>query len=152
MQAPAWQVSLWVQRSPSLQAVPLATGELEHFPLAGSHIPAVWHELGATQTTALLPEHTPAWQVSVWVQASPSLHTEPLAFGGFEHTPVAGLHTPMVWHESDATQTTAVPEHTPAWHASFWVQALLSLHAVPSAFAGFEHVPVAGLHTPAVWH
>jgi hypothetical protein len=29
---------------------------------------------------------------------------------------------------------------------------LPSLHAAPSAFAGFEHVPVAVSHVPAIWH
>jgi hypothetical protein len=32
------------------------------------------------------------------------------------------------------------------------VQALPSLHDVPSGAAGFEHMPFAGLHVPAVWH
>jgi hypothetical protein len=41
---------------------------------------------------------------------------------------------------------------TPAWQVSVWVQALPSLHEVPSVFAGFEHTPVALLHVPAVWH
>jgi len=29
------------------------------------------------------------------------------------------------------------------------VQALLSVQALPSGLAGFEHMPVAGLHVPA---
>ena len=41
---------------------------------------------------------------------------------------------------------------TPAWQLSVRVHALLSLHAVPFAAAGFEHTPVAGLHVPATWH
>lgn len=40
----------------------------------------------------------------------------------------------------------------PAWHVSDCVHALPSLHVVPSAFAGFEHVPVAVSHVPALWH
>jgi len=32
------------------------------------------------------------------------------------------------------------------------VQALPSLQAVPSTFAGFVHTPVAGLQMPATWH
>jgi hypothetical protein len=35
---------------------------------------------------------------------------------------------------------------------SVCVQALPSLQAVPSAFAGFEQVPFDGLQVPAVWH
>ena len=50
-------------------------------------------------------------------------------------------------------QTTGFdPVQIPAWHVSACVQALLSLHAVPFAAAGFEHAPVAGLHVPATWH
>jgi len=35
---------------------------------------------------------------------------------------------------------------------SLAVHRFASSHAVPSAFAGFEHAPVAGLHVPATWH
>src|SRR5437660_894044 len=40
---PPWQVSLCVQRSPSLQAAPSALAGFEHAPVAGSHVPASWH-------------------------------------------------------------------------------------------------------------
>ena len=33
----------------------------------------------------------------------------------------------------------SAPVQTPAWHVSVCVQALLSLHKVPFALAGFEH-------------
>ena len=36
----------------------------------------------------------PLWQVSVCVQALPSLQAEPSDFVGFEHAPVEGLHVP----------------------------------------------------------
>ena len=42
--------------------------------------------------------------------------------------------------------------HDPAWHESLCVQAFPSLHALPSAFAGFEHCPVAASQLPAAWH
>ena len=42
--------------------------------------------------------------------------------------------------------------HAPPWHVSVCVHALPSLHALPSGFAGFEQVPVVGLHVPALWH
>ena len=41
---------------------------------------------------------------------------------------------------------------TPVWHVSVCVQALPSLHEVPSGALGFVQVPVAGLHVPATWH
>ena len=40
----------------------------------------------------------------------------------------------------------------PPRQMSLTVHAFASLHEVPSAFAGFEHTPVVGSHTPAVWH
>jgi hypothetical protein len=50
-------------------------------------------------------------------------------------------------------QTTgSVPAHAPPWHASACVHALPSLHADPSAFGGFEQVPLVGLHVPGSWH
>jgi hypothetical protein len=35
---------------------------------------------------------------------------------------------------------------------SLTVHKLLSLHVVPSGFAGFEQVPVEESHVPAAWH
>ena len=42
--------------------------------------------------------------------------------------------------------------HVPLWHVSVCVHALVSLHAVPSGFAGLLHRPVAGLQVPTSWH
>ena len=47
---------------------------------------------------------------------------------------------------------TGVPEHAPAVQTSLVEQALPSLQTVPLGATGFEHVPVAGLQVPAVWH
>jgi hypothetical protein len=68
--------------------------------------------------------------------------------------PVCGLQLPTrVWHWSDGAHVTAPPPvHAPFWHVSFCVHAFPSLHDVPLAAAGFEHVPVLVLHVPAVWH
>jgi hypothetical protein len=87
-----------LQHAPPLHAVPFAFSGFEQVPVAGLHVPAVWHWSEAVQTTGLLPVQTPAWQVSVWVQASPSSQGVLFAFGGLEHCPVAGLHVPAVWH------------------------------------------------------
>jgi hypothetical protein len=73
-------------------------------------------------TTALVPAHTPPWQVSFAVQAFASSHAVPLAFGGFEHTPVAGSHTPATWHWSEAVHATGLdPRHTPPSQVSVCV-------------------------------
>jgi hypothetical protein len=63
------------------------------------------------------------------------------------------LHVPAAWHWSDAVHVTGLPPvHVPDWHVSVCVQRLPSLQLVPFATAGFEQVPVAGLHVPAAWH
>src|SRR5437879_10487229 len=101
----------------------------------------------------LLPVQTPLWQVSVCVQALPSLQALPLTFAGFEHVPVVGEQVPATWHWSEAVQTTGLlPVQTPLWQVSVCVHALPSLQVLPLAFAGFEHVPVVGEQVPAVWH
>src|SRR5437773_11664245 len=97
----------------------------------------------------LAPTHAPAWHVSTWVQALPSLQAVPFAATGFVHAPVGGSQAPGTWHGSDAPHTTGLaPTHAPATHASTSVHALPSLHAVPSTFAGFEHAPVAESQVP----
>src|SRR5712691_3971322 len=98
MQAPAWQVSVWVQASLSVQALPFGFSGLEQMPLAGSQTPATWHWSRAAQTTGFVPTQAPAWQVSVWVQASPSVQAEPSALSGLEQMPLAGSQTPASWH------------------------------------------------------
>src|SRR5438067_1501905 len=84
------------QASPSSHAVPLELAGSEHAPVAGLQVPAVWHWSEAVQTTGSLPVHTPPSQVSVRVQASPSLHAVPSAFAGFEHMPLAGSQLPAM--------------------------------------------------------
>jgi hypothetical protein len=95
-----------VHAFPSLQELPLDLAGLEQAPVAMSHVPAVWHWSDAAQVTALEPEQVPAWQVSVWVHAFPSLHAEPSVLLGLLHKPVAGAHVPATWHWSDAAQVT----------------------------------------------
>src|SRR5438552_1129894 len=58
VQTPAWQVSLWVHRLPSLQAVPFGLAGFAQTPVDGLHVPAVWH-WSATHTTGLAPVQVP---------------------------------------------------------------------------------------------
>ena len=95
-QEPFWHVSPLVQASPSLQVAPFVLAGLEQVPVAGLQVPATWHSSEAVQTTGLLPVQTPLWQVSVCVQALPSLQAAPLPFGGLEHRPVAGSQVPAL--------------------------------------------------------
>jgi hypothetical protein len=146
-------VSVCVQASLSLHAVPSGLLGLEQSPEAGSHGPASWHGSLAAQTTGFAPVHVPATQVSVCVQASLSLHAAPSGFAGSEHAPVPGSHVPASWHGSLAAQTTGfAPVHVPATQVSVCVHALPSLQVVPSGWFGFEHAPVPGSHVPAWWH
>jgi hypothetical protein len=150
---PAWHVSVCVQALPSLHDVPLTSGGFEQAPVAALQVPAAWHWSLAAQVTGEAPVQVPAWQVSVCVQAFPSLHDDPSVLVGFEHTPVLVLQVPAVWHWSGAAQVTGLaPVHVPAWQVSVCVHALPSLHEVPLTFAGFEHTPVLVLQVPAVWH
>src|SRR5437899_2531951 len=153
LQVPLSHVSVCVQALPSLQVVPLGAAGLSHWPVEVLHVPATWHWSEAVQVTGLLPVHTPLWQVSVCVQALPSVHGVPFVFGGLEHTPVVVLQVPTSWHWSEAVQTTGLlPVHTPLWQVSVCVQALPSLQVVPSVLFGFEHTPVDGSQVPATWH
>jgi len=153
VQVPFSHVSVWVHALPSLHAVPSGFAGFEHIPVAGSHVPAAWHWSWAVHVTGLLPVQLPFSHVSVCVQALPSLHAVPSGFVGFEHVPLAGSHVPASWHWSAAVQVTgSLPVHVPLSHVSVCVHAFPSLHAVPSAFVGFEHSPVAGSHVPAAWH
>jgi hypothetical protein len=143
-----------VQALPSLHDVPLALAGVEHTPVAASQVPASWHWSGAAQVTGLAPVQVPAWHVSVCVQALPSLHEEPLVFGGLlEHTPVAGLQVPASWHWSGAAHITGLaPVQVPDWHVSACVQALLSLHAVPFGVGAATHAPVPTSHAAMAPH
>jgi hypothetical protein len=50
-QRPALQVSFVVHASPSSQAVPSGATGFEQMPVAGSHVPAMWHWSRAVQVT-----------------------------------------------------------------------------------------------------
>src|SRR2546429_687152 len=131
--------SSYVPVLPSSHVVPSGLAGLEQLPVAGSHVPASWHWSSAVHTTELPPVQVPAWQVSVCVQASPSLHAVPSALAGFEQRPPAGSQTPATWHWFWAVQTTGLPPvQAPAWQVSVRGQ------AVPSP----QLVPVSGVTVP----
>ena len=87
-----------MQAFPSLHAVPFGSAGLEHAPEDGSHVPAAWHASAAAHVTGLDPVHVPAWHVSVWVHALPSLQLVPSGEAGLEHLPLDGSHVPAAWH------------------------------------------------------
>jgi hypothetical protein len=82
---------------PFEQGVPSALLGFKHTPVATAQVPMLWHSSRAMQTTDV-PEHAPAWQVSVVVHASLSLHAVLSAFGVTGHRPVAATHAAASWH------------------------------------------------------
>src|SRR5437879_498064 len=134
----------------AVQSLQPASAGFEQLPVAGSHVPATWHWSSAVQVTGLPPTQLSLWQVSVWVQALPSLHGVPLVGVGVEQLPVAGLHVPATWHWSRAVQVTGLlPTQLPLWQVSVCVQTLPSLHGVPLVSVGVGTLPVSGLRGPS---
>ena len=111
VQVPDWQVSVWVQGLPSLHVVPFAFAGFEHTPVEVLQIPSVWHWSDAEQTTGFAPLQTPDWQVSVWVQALPSLHVVPFAFGVTVQVEVPLQARVLHW---SPVHVIVVPEQVPA--------------------------------------
>jgi hypothetical protein len=91
---PLWHAYARLHLLVPVQTVPFATAGFEQVPVVGLHVPATWHGSLAVQVTGLLPVHVPLWQVSVCVQALPSLHVIPFAAVGFEQVPVVESHVP----------------------------------------------------------
>jgi hypothetical protein len=114
VQAPFWQESPKVQALPSLQDVPFGKTGLLHAPVDGSQVPAPWQASLAVHTREVPPTHWPDWQLSLLVQALPSLQAVPFGAAGFVQTPVTVLQVPATWQESDGVQVTAVPVQAPA--------------------------------------
>ena len=79
MLPPAVQVPDWqVDAQPEPHGVPFGLSGFEQAPLAGLQT-ASWHWSAPAQTTGFEPVQAPAWQVSVCVQALPSLHAVPVS-------------------------------------------------------------------------
>jgi hypothetical protein len=142
-----------VQAFPSSHAVPSEAGGLVQAPVAGSHVPARWHESSAAHPSGFAPRQDPPTHASVCVQGLPSLQAEPSAFTGREQAPVARSQVPGSWQSSIGTQRTGLdPVHCPTRHVSVCVHGFPSSQPVPSALAGVEQAPVAGSQVPASWH
>lgn len=88
-QTPAEQVSVTVQKSPSLQAEPLASAAVQ-VSAASLQLSAQLPSPSAPGQGVPEPPQTPLLQVSVAVQNSPSLHGEPLESGAV-HVSLASL-------------------------------------------------------------
>jgi hypothetical protein len=117
-----------MQALPVVQAVPLGSGTITHRPVAGLHLSDCWHVAGPGHTTGFDPTQTPFWQVSVCVQALPSLQA----------VPVSRAQVPFV----AAPAATEQAEQTPPLHAMLQqtlstqkplAQSVPCAHAVPRA-------------------
>src|SRR5262249_62094763 len=149
---PAGRLSVGLQRWPPLPGVPSGRGAGPQRSAASLQTPPLHGSPAALQSRGV-PPHTPAVQASLTVQKAPSSQAVPSAFAGLVHVPVRALHVPAAWHWSEGAQTTgSVPRQTPASHTSLRVQALASLHGLPSSLGGFVQVPVAGSQAPATCH
>src|SRR4051812_33021741 len=86
-------------------------------------------------TTEADPLHTPFWQVSIGVRASPSSHTVQFAAIGATHAPVAVLHVAMEPQAgrmlNPSTWTRVVEE----WGKSFSKSEAPQAQSVPSDFS-----------------
>src|SRR5204863_57268 len=143
-QMPLRHASVRLHALPSSQLDPSAFATTEQAPVAGSQLPT-WHWSAPVQLTGV-PKQTPATHWSPVEQICPSLQLVPSAFGPTVHSPVVTSQLTISWHWSSPAQLAGgVPPHTPAWHTSPTVHALPSLQLLPSASAGFEQAPVAGL-------
>jgi hypothetical protein len=129
-QAPAWHVSASVQPLPSVQLAPFGFAGLEQTPVAGAHVPALWHWSLAVHTMELLPVQTPDWQASVKVQAFPSLH--PVPFGAPPQIPGVTVDTVTEVGDPGRNRPSTTDDVPGAWSASN-----RKLYSVPhrSAFA-----------------
>jgi hypothetical protein len=156
MHTPFWQLSVVHRLLSTLQAVPLVLLIRVHIPVAASQLPAIWQAVSG-QGTAPAPTHMPAWapppQLSVGVQALPSLQLVPGSLFGTLHTPSAGSQAAGSWHwPPPPVHETAVPAQAPARQASAFVQRFMSLQVLPSALGGLVQRPVVRSQVPASWH
>src|SRR5438132_2788924 len=104
---------------------------------SGFQVSAAWYLHAAVPVRGLAPTQAPASQVSVSVQALPSLHGAPLGLAGLLQTPDAGLQAPAVWHWSAAGQEMGSgPTQAPAAQVSVRIEALPAVHGAPLGLGG----------------
>jgi len=106
-QAPAWQVSLPLQRFPSGHGVPSATATCEHEP-PGAIQESVVQGLLSSQLGGVPAVQRPPWQVSAPLQALPSEHDVPFVTAVCVQPPVWVSHESAV-HGLPSSQLMGVP-------------------------------------------
>jgi len=150
---PALQASVLVQASPSSQLVPSMRGTALQLPVTVSHVPTLQESSKFEQLTAVpfLHMSVDKSHVSTPLHGFLSSHCASLVQPHLlvsNLQPVGSTQLSTV-HAILSSQVIAPPPHTPAVHLSALVHVLPSLHSVPSALAGLEHVPSFGSQVPA---
>src|SRR5262249_5855698 len=89
---------------------------------------------------------------SLAIPFTPPVSGDGMVLSNFSVAHVGPGQSPVVGSQVPDGQTVGVPGvHVPLLQVSGFVQALLSLHAVPFGAFGFEQLPVAGSQVPARW-
>jgi len=135
-----------VQASPSLHDVPFDRSVmLVQAPVPESQA-AVWQSVSEPeQSTGAAPTHAPVWQLSMVVQASPSLHDVPFDRSVMlVQAPVPELQLAVWQAVSEPEQSMALPPQVPAVQTSETVQASPSSQEPASLAFCIEHTPVEG--------
>src|SRR5215468_3859381 len=89
---------------------------------------------------------------SLAIPFTPPVSGEGMVLSNFSVGQIGPGQSPVAGSQVPDGQTVAVPGvHVPLLQVSGFVQALLSLHAVPFGAAGFEQVPEAGSQVPTRW-
>ena len=145
-QAPAAQVSTWVQALPSEQVLVLSLTAAQ-VPVAGLQASSV-QGLVSSQALGLLPTQVPAAQVSVWVQELPSEQVLVLSLVAAQ-APVAGLQASSVQAFKSSQTLGLLPWQMPAAQVSVWVQELPSEQVLVSSLTA-PQAPVAGSQVSSV--
>ena len=94
MHEPVWQVSVCVQASLSVHAVPLPWSGFEHVSVCVQALLSISERrrspIGAPDYWQMPPTHEP--------DMGPFMHIVPLGTAGFEQAPLIVSHVPALWH------------------------------------------------------
>ena len=125
------------KQAPSIKQRSSLRGGVPHSPVAGLHVPALWHESGAEQVTGVEPTQAPLpLQASVCVQALASEHVVPLERLVHAAVDVAGA---QLWHWFDGLSAFSAMQASP-------------MKQYPDLRVAVPHCPLPVLHVPALWH
>ena len=114
-------------------------------PVDELHSPATWHWSRGVQTNESVPVQTPAWHLSLRVQASPSLQLVPDKRVWSQ--PCPAVQKSVVQALSSLQERNELPVHTPEWQIDSNVHGSPSSQSRPSAKGTAWHRPVAAMHS-----